>query len=267
MVTRQAAVIRCRQDALIERVYRRKNLVSTYANVKLLPPEATAFIRYRDDFVGRRVLDMGCGAGRLAVYLRPLIASYTGFDVSPFMIEHCRREFDDCHFVEGDMRDLSTFHDASFDTIVAVSNLFDAVSHPHRLQVLSEVRRTLARGGLLFFSAHNRNFKNAGVGPRLLWHRNPLTQLHLLADYWSATIQHRRLKALQRFEDEYALINDSGNNYSSLHYYVGRDVQLQQLASMGFETIECLDARGHTLSESEDDSEFPSIHYVARRLG
>ena len=250
----------------MEHLYRRKNLVATYSAAKLLPPESSAFIRYRDDFVNRRVLDLGCGAGRLAIYLRPVVARYEGFDISPSMVEHCRRDFPGDHFVEGDVRDLSAFGNASFDSILAVSNLFDAVLHSERLQVLAEVRRILVPNGLLFFSAHNRNFVDAGQGPRLERHRNPVTQLRVLIDYWNASAHHRRLKPQQRWEDDFALLNDSGNNYASFHYYISRNAQLHQLTAAGFQPLECFDTRGRTLSATSDDADFPSLHYVARSI-
>ncbi len=252
------------QNELVDRVYRRTNLVANYASARLLPPEATAFIRYRDDLVNRRVLDMGCGAGRLAVFLQSLVARYTGFDISPYMVEHCRREFGG-DFFEADMRDLSLFDNASFDTLLAVSNLFDAVSHEDRLKVLAEVRRLLTPGGLLFFSAHNRNFVGAGEGPTLEWRSNPVTQLRVLLDYGKARSNHRRLKKYQRSEVDYALFNDSGNNYASLHYYVSREVQWRQLITAGFQPLECLDSLGRVLPESANDVDYPSLHYIVRR--
>lgn len=252
------------QDELVDRVYRKTNLVSTYANARLLPPEAAAMIRYRDDLIGRRVLDLGCGAGRLAIYLQPLVATYTGFDISPYMINHCRLKYDG-DFFQGDMRDLSIFPDQSFDSLLAVSNLFDAVSHADRLTVFAEVRRVLVPGGLLFFSAHNRNYIDVGQGPQLTWSRNPITQARMLFDYYEARSNHLRLKRRQQSEQDYALINDSGNNFDSLHYYVRRDVQLRQLVAMQFQPLECLDSLGRLMTAETDDSPYPSIHYVARR--
>jgi SAM-dependent methyltransferase len=64
----------------MSRLYRRADLVRVYSLLTLHPPEATILVRYREDVVGRRVLDRGCGAGRLATYLRPLAGHSIGVD-------------------------------------------------------------------------------------------------------------------------------------------------------------------------------------------
>ncbi len=253
------------QDAINERLYRRANLVSCYSSTKLYPSEATVLVRYREDLVNRRILDLGCGAGRLATFFRPHIDHYVGLDISPYMVTHCRRTFAGMEFVEGDMRDLSQFDAGSFDAIFAVSNLIDAVTHEDRLRVFQELRRVLANRGLLVFSSHNRNHVHAGDPPQLTFHRNPWTQLRSFADYIKATANHRRIRPLHRFESDYALLNDSGNNYNSLHYYVSREVATRQLDASGFEFIECLDELGRSLTRADDDRDCPSLLYVARR--
>ncbi len=138
--------------------YERADLVDAYRVPNLLPAEAVTFVRYRDQIVARRVLELGCGAGRLATYLRPLTKQYVGLDVSPHMVAYSREHLPDMTFVQGDMRDLTRFADASFDTVFAVFNLFDAVQHTDRLRILSEAARVLAPEGLLVFSTHNRNY-------------------------------------------------------------------------------------------------------------
>jgi SAM-dependent methyltransferase len=251
-------------DEINAGLYDRSELVQEYAIVNLHPPEATALVRYHDDVNGRRVLDLGCGAGRLAVYLRPLTEKYVGVDRSPHMVAHCRRTFAGLPFFQADMRDLKDFGTASFDSVFAVFNLFDGVTHDDRLRIFAGVRRVLAPRGLLFFSSHNRNYTNAASAPHLQISRNPISQIRRAGEYIRQSANHRRMRTQQRFERDYALLNDAGYNYAVLHYYIGRDVQRQQLADSGFELIECLDERGRTLAAGADDSGFSSIHYIAR---
>jgi SAM-dependent methyltransferase len=252
------------QDQINGQLYQRPDLVRFYTTTNLYPPEAVALVRYREDVYQRCVLDLGCGAGRLAVYLRPLTDHYVGVDSSPHMVAHCRQTFPELEFLQADMRSLPYFGAGSFHTVFGVFNLFDAVSHADRLRTLTEVRRLLVPEGLLVFSSHNRNYAEATAGPRLRFHRNPLTQARCVMEFVQAWANRRRLKSAQRFEPDYALLNDSAHNYSVLHYYISRDAQVRQLAAAGFRLIECLDELGRTLDILDDDRAYSSIHYVAR---
>jgi SAM-dependent methyltransferase len=252
------------QDKINGRLYARPDLVRCYATTNLNPPEAVALVRYHEDICHRRVLDLGCGAGRLAVYLRPLTDHYVGVDISPHMVAYCRQTFPGLRFVHGDMRSLQDFAAGSFDSVFGVFNLFDAASHDGRLRILAEVRRVLAPGGLLVFSSHNRNHAQATKGPRVHFQCNPLSQLRRVMEYLQARANHRRIKREQRFEQEYALVNDSAHNYALLHYYISREAQARQLTGVGFHLVESLDEWGRTLGVNDDDSDYSSIHYVAR---
>ncbi len=260
----QPAASATAQERINCRLYQRVDLVRSYSTRTLSPPEATVLVRYRDDIVGRRVLDLGCGAGRLTAHLRPLTNHYVGLDFSPFMVDYCRRHFPGLQFMHGDMRRLSELSVGMFHTIFAIDNLFDAVGHDERLHVLAAVRQLLVPGGLLIFSAHNRNWRELGDGPRLEFSRNPLRQLRQIVLYFQRRRNRRRIKPHQRFETDYALVNDSAHNYSVLHYYINRDSQVKQLADSGFCLLECLDEAGLQLKPGDDNTAHSSIHYVAR---
>jgi SAM-dependent methyltransferase len=252
------------QDRINGDLYDRRDLVQEYLATNLYPPEAMALVRYREDIVQRRLLDLGCGAGRLAAYLRPLTDHYVGLDISAHMVSHCQRQYPELRFLQGDMRDLTRFGAASFDAVFAIFNLFDAVSHEDRLRIFAEVRRVLTPGGLLVFSSHNRNYAHAADPPRLQFRRSPLTLLRGVAEYLQARANHRRIKPQQRSETEYAILNDSGHTYAVLHYYISRVAQIRQLDAVGFRVLECLDEFGRTLQPGDKDSAYSSIHYLAR---
>jgi SAM-dependent methyltransferase len=249
------------QDAINGRLYAR-NLVPQYVRHEgLEPAEAQVLGRYRTDCANRRVLDLGCGTGRLAGALLDLTPHYVGLDISPHMIRHCEAHFPTARFMSGDMRKLD-LPDASVDTVFAIANLLDAVSHDDRMRVLAGVRRVLVPGGLFVFSSHNRRWSDAGTGPRLEPGGRLIGRLRRLAIAW---LNRSRIRRFERATDEYALYNDAGHNYSVLHYYIDRGTQARQLAAAGFTLVEILDVSGTTIRAWDDDSPSSSLLYLARR--
>jgi SAM-dependent methyltransferase len=253
------------QQAINTRVYSRSETVGYYArHAEILPTESSVVIRYRDEIMARPVLDLGCGAGRLAAYLQLLAPRYVGVDVSPHMIAHCRRRFPALSWVQGDMRELARIADGSVGVAFAVSNLIDAVGHDDRLRVLAQVRRVLVPGGLFLFSTHNRNWMFAGAPPRLQRSRRPLAQLRNGFAYAIHRYRNARLRRFEQLAGDHAVLNDEGHGYSVLHYYITRTGQQRQLAAAGFTVIETFDGMGRPLDIDADDREWSSLLYVAR---
>lgn len=99
---------------------------------------------------GADVLCLAGGGGQQGPILAAAGARVTIFDNSPQQLAQdryvARREMLDLRTVEGDMRDLSAFGDASFDLIVhPTSNLFVPDIRP----VWQEAHRVLRSGGVL----------------------------------------------------------------------------------------------------------------------
>src|SRR5580765_2988531 len=95
--------------------YRNADFVRDFFTNRLFPAEVMIVVKYRDEIVGRRVLDIGCGAGRLVRYIARWTPNTTGIDFSAAMIEHCRRTFPQVTFALCDAHDLSQFSDGVFD--------------------------------------------------------------------------------------------------------------------------------------------------------
>jgi SAM-dependent methyltransferase len=253
------------QDSINRRVYHTEGVARLYANVDLEPPEALALLHVFAEFPHRDLLDLGVGAGRTARYLAQLVPHYECLDYSPVMLAYLRKTHPALSAHEGDMRNLSRFADQSFDVVFASCNLIDAVSHDDRLRVLAEVRRVLRPVGAFLFSSHNRNSVRALSGPRLELARNPFTQLRHLVRFLRQSVNHARTGKLRKLDGDYALLDDSGHDYSLLHYYIDRRTQRAQLERCGFELVYTISTTPRALADGDDDSQSPFLHYLARR--
>lgn len=116
------------------------------------------FAKYADD--GDRILDFGCGNGRLFSLFRQKNISYIGVDQSGGLIDRAREKFaGDEHagkaeFVRLEGRGLP-FLDASFDCAFAIASLHHIPSVLERERVLAEFRRVLKPGGRAVITAWN----------------------------------------------------------------------------------------------------------------
>ena len=125
-------------------------------------PEPAWILEQLGPVRGRRVLELGSGAGEGAVFFALQGAQVTATDLSPAMLEVVKRVAAH-HHVSVDTRvasaeDLKSFDDASFD-VVYVGNLLHHVNLP---RCLDEVRRVLKPGGRAAFwdpLAHNPAIK------------------------------------------------------------------------------------------------------------
>ena len=264
MSTRPGSV----QDEVNRQLYTSPRLVRAYARRNLVPAERAVFSRVADALSGGRVLELGCGAGRITRHLVRAGADIVGVDVSPAMVEHCRRVLPGCTFVVADLRDLSDHADASFEVVVGGANVLDAVSHDERVAVLAAIRRVLAPGGMLYFSSHNlkstRALAEAQTGPTLRFAKNPYRQMRAMASYVQGRRNHPRLACHQRFEGNHAILNDEAHGWRLLHYYIDRDAQSRQLDEAGFELLEVVGMDGRPVGTGDDDSRFTELHYLAR---
>ncbi len=252
------------------RVYASQRLVSGYARRRLTDAETAVLAELRPALEGKRVLELGCGAGALTRELLTMTDAVVGLDISPAMVEFCRSEFPTGDFRVGDLGDLSAHADGSFDGLVAGANVLDVATHDERPRVLAELRRVLVDGGVLYFSTHNRNsvdaLRQAQHGPSLRLVRSPRLQLRSLASYVVGRVNHHRLARHQVFEPDYAIINDSAHRWSLLHHYISRDAESRELAACGFEVVSVHGADGGLLRPADDDSRFTELHYVARAV-
>ena len=109
-----------------------------------------------DAYRGKRVLDVGCGAGVDLVRFARAGAIATGVDLAPSAIELARKNVEQQH-LKADLRvadaEALPFPDGSFDVVFAHGVVQYAVDDR---KVVSECRRVLKDGGDAIFQVYNR---------------------------------------------------------------------------------------------------------------
>jgi len=111
------------------------------------------------DFVkdGDKILDLGCGNGRLFELFRDKKIDYIGIDLSKKLIEIARDKYKNYPNVKFLVRDaLDTgFDENSFDLVYSIALLHQIPSKKYRLQSLNEVNRILKSEGFLILTVWN----------------------------------------------------------------------------------------------------------------
>jgi SAM-dependent methyltransferase len=98
---------------------------------------------------GESVLDLGCGAGKFALFTGRGPVRAAGVDVAPFFLPRAAREVD---LVLGDLRRLP-FRKGAYPCAYSL-DVLEHLDEPGVAEILLEARRTLAPDGRLFVYTH-----------------------------------------------------------------------------------------------------------------
>jgi SAM-dependent methyltransferase len=96
---------------------------------------------------GSRVLDAGCGTGRVAIELARRGYDVVGVDNDPSMLAVARETAPELRWVDGDLASLSL--DARFDLVVAAGNVMVFLAPGTEPAVVERLAAHLEPGGLL----------------------------------------------------------------------------------------------------------------------
>lgn len=237
--------------------------------------EKTAIDTILDEVRGKPILDLGIGAGRTIPILRSISKDYTGIDYTPELIRAAQEKYPDMKddLILGDARDLSSLSRNHYKLVMFSFNGIDSVNHHDRLQILKEVYRVLAPGGIFLFSSHNKNGPGAretfslGVSKTLnpvkfaksLWQTvNTATQT--ITNYLNNS------KLFVR-DPRYSIKNAAVHSHGLLIYYTDLESQVEQLQETGFESkVEIFENNtGLWVLPTDDMSKVFWFHFLARK--
>lgn len=142
------------------------DMVAGYDAQMAISPLATADVRFCEQIFNApgRLIDLGCGTGRLA---RPFLErgfDYLGVDLSDEMLAQARAANPGAEFRTANLVDLDGVPDASYDWAACLFSTLGMIrSSEHRHAALRAFHRVLAPGGALALHVHNRWFHGLGI--------------------------------------------------------------------------------------------------------
>lgn len=151
-----------------------RELAAEYDAQMSAAPLAALDVAFAEEHFGPpgRLIDLGCGTGRLLDRFAARGFRCTGVDLSHEMLARATPTHG---LVRDNLTDLASVRDGVFDYAACLFSTLGMVagSH-HRRRALRSVHRILRPGGVFVLHAHNRDRQLALRGGRLWWLRDRL---------------------------------------------------------------------------------------------
>lgn len=104
---------------------------------------------------GARVLDAGCGNGRLLEVFKDRKIEYLGVDFSPELIEKARQNYPQAKFLTADILDLGSLEEVDFDWVFSVAVLHHLPGKDLRVRALKQMRNKIKKDGEIIVTVWN----------------------------------------------------------------------------------------------------------------
>jgi len=104
---------------------------------------------------GERILDVGCGNGRLAGALKDKNVAYLGIDQSSNLIDLAKFNYPQCHFEVGDILDLGQSKEHSFNQVFCLAVFHHLPSFKLQVKALKQLKNKVKNDGRIVISVWN----------------------------------------------------------------------------------------------------------------
>lgn len=163
-----------------------------------------------------KVLDVGCGNGRLLEVFVNKKIKYLGIDNSETLIKIAKGNYSNNEFQVGNILSLDQGPENNFDYVFCLAVLQHIPSRELRLQALRQMKSKLAPGGTLIISVWN------------LWKNKKYRPL-IFKNYWLKIIGRNKLG----FNDLlFPWVNNRGEKGSERYYHAFTKKELKKLARL-----------------------------------
>lgn len=136
-------------------IWEQPEVVEIYSGIPHLSKAEWDVVNIFKTYDVKRILDLGCGAGRTTKILRQNFDMVIGTDISRPMIEKAQKLHPDINFNIASATNLP-YADEWFDAVFFSFNGLDYLyPETEREKALREIKRVLKPGGLFAYSSHN----------------------------------------------------------------------------------------------------------------
>ena len=104
---------------------------------------------------GQRVLDIGCGNGRLLGAFEKKNIEYLGIDNNEKLLEHARNIYPSNKFEKGDILELGRVSELNFDYVFSVAVLHHVPGKRLQIDALKQLKNKINENGKIIITAWN----------------------------------------------------------------------------------------------------------------
>jgi SAM-dependent methyltransferase len=181
---------------------RSREMAANYDSQIAASPLAEADVRFCEKHFSKpgRLLDLGCGTGRLCAHFAAKGFECVGVDLSDEMLAKART-VSNVTWLKANIVELHDLPEASFDNVACLFSTLGMIRTPeHRQAVVANAFRLLKPGGTFVVHVHNRWFRGLG------WRRFLGGDMRMPQAYGGAalTIHHFSRREINR------LLRDAG---------------------------------------------------------
>ncbi len=118
-------------------------------------------LSHHTDLKGKRILDWGCGPGRIIRHLPELVSGnceFYGTDYNHKSIDWCGKHLKGIKFNNNSIKAELPYPDDFFDIIYGIS-IFTHLSEKMHYEWLAELSRILKPGGIIYFTSQGNNYR------------------------------------------------------------------------------------------------------------
>jgi len=141
-------IVKCNYDEIADQYNetRKKHLLPLWNEIVKIASEV------KD---GQKVLDIGCGNGRLLGAFENKKIEYLGIDNNEKLIEHAKINYSNNNFQTGDILDLGKISELNFDYVFSIAVIHHVPGKKLQIDALKQLKNKINENGKIIISAWN----------------------------------------------------------------------------------------------------------------